>query len=327
MDQTTTSVALVNGSATATFTGLTAGAHTVTATYTSSDGFTSAATAPVTLTVAPTQPSVALALLPPAPAGGAPQGLSQTFTATLTGAVSPTGSVAFLDGNSTLTTVPVANGAASYTTSSLAPGYHSITAKYMGDANNAAATSAAITFTTIAAATQGFNLPAGPIGITLPSGGQGTATLGIIPNPDYAGTVTFSCSNLPSSLTCAFSPASLTFTPTVFAAQSTTLTLNASSSASLQPPPGSSSLVAFASLLGFPAALLFWMRRKNVEGRNARLLPNLLALLLLLAASAGILGIQGCGGSSHSINSYTFQVNATDGTNTRTVTVVANVTH
>jgi hypothetical protein len=73
-------------------------------------------------------------------------GKSVTFTATLTGAgVKPTGKVTFLDGATTLGTGTLnASGVATYTTSALAVGPHSITASYPGDSNYVAVTSAAI---------------------------------------------------------------------------------------------------------------------------------------------------------------------------------------
>ena len=80
-------------------------------------------------------------------------GQAVTFTATVTvtgGAAgtsgasgSPTGTVSFMDGKSLLGTAPVgAGGAASFTTTGLSVGGHTITAVYGGDANFAASTSA-----------------------------------------------------------------------------------------------------------------------------------------------------------------------------------------
>jgi hypothetical protein len=59
-----------------------------------------------------------------------------TFTATVTGSPgTPTGTVTFTDGATTLGTVPLAGGTASLATSSLSAGTHTITATYGGDAN------------------------------------------------------------------------------------------------------------------------------------------------------------------------------------------------
>ena len=65
-----------------------------------------------------------------------------TFTAKVIASVSvmgrpkPTGSVTFLDGSTALATVGLsASGQASFTTSGLGKGTHSITAHYSGDSN------------------------------------------------------------------------------------------------------------------------------------------------------------------------------------------------
>ncbi|MBI3043893.1 MAG: Ig-like domain repeat protein, partial [Betaproteobacteria bacterium] len=62
-------------------------------------------------------------------------GADVTLTATLTG-TSPTGTVTFRDGSTTLATVPVTTGTASYTTNTLTEGVHRITAEYSGDGSN-----------------------------------------------------------------------------------------------------------------------------------------------------------------------------------------------
>ncbi len=94
-----------------------------------------------TITILPSS-STALALT----SGSTPSspGTPLTFTATVTG-TSPTGSVAFYDGTALLGSSAL-NGAfqASFTTSSLVIGSHSITAKYVGNATNASSSSAAI---------------------------------------------------------------------------------------------------------------------------------------------------------------------------------------
>ncbi len=73
-------------------------------------------------------------------------GQSVTFTASITGAVgTPTGTVDFLDGASTLCAgVMLTGGAAQCTTTTLASGTHSITAQYSGDASYDGATSSAV---------------------------------------------------------------------------------------------------------------------------------------------------------------------------------------
>ena len=78
-------------------------------------------------------------------------GTSETFTSTVTttGPNPATGSVSFLDGSTTLGSgnLSTVSGSqvATFTTSSLSLGQHSITASYGGDANNTGSTSSAIT--------------------------------------------------------------------------------------------------------------------------------------------------------------------------------------
>src|ERR1700761_2896843 len=56
----------------------------------------------------------------------------------------PTGTVTFLDGGAQMGIAALAGGRASFTTSSLTVGSHSITAKYSGDGSNAGSTSAVL---------------------------------------------------------------------------------------------------------------------------------------------------------------------------------------
>ena len=91
----------------------------------------------VTTTSAPTTTTVQSNLNP------SMYGQPVTFTATVTptGSNTPTGTVTFLDGATTLGTGNLVGGVATYKTSSLSVGSHSITASYGGDSSNAASTS------------------------------------------------------------------------------------------------------------------------------------------------------------------------------------------
>src|SRR5205807_2069162 len=107
-----------------------------------------------------------------------------TFTATVTPVSSPppTGTVTFADGTTTLGTGPVDNsGHASFTTSSLALGSHSITASYGGQAGY-------YTSSTSTTFTQRVN----PVATTITQSAPA-------PNPATAGqTVTFTATVNPS---------------------------------------------------------------------------------------------------------------------------------
>ena len=88
------------------------------------------------------------------PASPVVAGTSITFTATITPASgstgAPTGLVTFLDGAATLGTGTISGTTATYTTSALSAGTHSITAVYAGDTNFTGSSSAAygLTITT-----------------------------------------------------------------------------------------------------------------------------------------------------------------------------------
>ncbi len=68
-------------------------------------------------------------------------GQSVTFTATVSGGTSPTGTVQFREGATVLATVPLAGTTASFTTSALSIGVHPIVATYSGDVDDASSSS------------------------------------------------------------------------------------------------------------------------------------------------------------------------------------------
>ena len=137
-------VALANGSATCNAAALGAGSHSITALYSGDATYDPAVSAAVNQSVTKLAASVALASSAnPAAAG---QAVSLTATVTATGGT-PGGSVAFLDGGSTIAgcgAITLAGRTASCNASSLAVGTHALTARYSGDATFDTATSAAV---------------------------------------------------------------------------------------------------------------------------------------------------------------------------------------
>jgi len=169
---TTLGLGPLNGSGTAAFatSSLGIGSHSITATYTG-DATDSASTSnTVSVTVNKASTSTALTVTPnPSVYGG-----SVTFTATVTSSTAgtPTGSVTFLDGSTVLGTGPVSGGMATYATTTLGLGSHSITAVYGGDTSFSTSTSPAVTQTVNQAST--------------------STALTVTPNPSvYGGSVTF----------------------------------------------------------------------------------------------------------------------------------------
>ncbi len=138
----TGSLSTTNGVTTASFS--TAGlsvssSHSIKAVYSGDPNFTTSTSSPLAQAVNQAATTTALAFSPANPT----YGQSVTFTATVAasspGAGSPTGTVTFKDGSTTLGTgiLSTAGGVttASFSTSSLAAGTHAITASYGGDPN------------------------------------------------------------------------------------------------------------------------------------------------------------------------------------------------
>ncbi|HYL76326.1 MAG TPA: Ig-like domain repeat protein [Bryobacteraceae bacterium] len=130
-------VTLSGGLATFTTSALAIGNHTITTTY-SGDGNFNASTG--SLTGNPqvvTKANTATALT----SSQNPSALAQsvTFTATVSALApaigTPTGTLTFLDGGSSIGTATLSAGVATFTTSALTAGSHTITSSYAGDAN------------------------------------------------------------------------------------------------------------------------------------------------------------------------------------------------
>jgi subtilisin-like proprotein convertase family protein len=125
-----------DGTATLTTSALTAGTHAMTATYAGATGFaTSSGALSQVVNQAATTTALTSSVNPAAPAQAV------TFTATVTSSAGPvaTGTVTFSDGGTALgAPVPVdASGQATFTTSTLTSGTHTILAEYGGDATSA----------------------------------------------------------------------------------------------------------------------------------------------------------------------------------------------
>lgn len=120
---------------------LPAGSHTISAIYNGSPKYLSSSTA-ITQTV--NQAATATALV--SSLNPSSFGHSVTFKGTVTsGAGTPlAGGITFKDGTIALATVPIVSGVASYTTSALTGGTHSITGTYQGSNNYAKSTSAVV---------------------------------------------------------------------------------------------------------------------------------------------------------------------------------------
>ncbi|OCW59542.1 beta strand repeat-containing protein [Hoeflea olei] len=164
--------------------GLAVGSHSITAEYAGDTNNATATSAAVTITVAKVEPTISVSASDAAPAFGA----SVTLTATLAGGASPSGTVTFKDGATTLGTGTISGTTATYSTAALAVGSHTITAEYVGDANNLSAVSASTTVT-VAKATP--TLTVSPSTATPAFGASVTFTATFADSSAPTGTVTF----------------------------------------------------------------------------------------------------------------------------------------
>jgi hypothetical protein len=272
----------------------------------------------VTSTLAATE--TLLAATPTVPVPGQPVLISATVAGFSNAAGYPTGTVTFLDGSNTLATVATAldpnsninfggEAIATFTTSALTPGVHTITASYSGDAQDLPS-SASITVTVAAL---DFTLSATPV--TLASGSANpsatsTLTFALDAGSSIASNFTLSCASstkgiaisctVPSSVTIAAGEISTT----------SMATISVTNVARLEPPrrPGGgwrTAAGAFALALLVPFGFLRIRR-----GRRAVLSA---LLFLILAGGLTSCGELTSGSNPGSPGQYTVTVTATLG--------------
>jgi hypothetical protein len=199
---------------------LPAGTHSIVASYAGDVSYSASISGTDAITVAPATTTTAAH----APTTAAP-GTNVTLTAdvaTQSNGAAPSGTLTFFNGSTQIGSPVAVTGTAGTVgcsllacasaqatlTASFGSGAITLTAKYSGDGNYAGSISGAIT-TTVTTAPD-FNLTASPNSLSVTAGGAQTSTLTIAPLNGFTGTVTISCSGVPSSATCSASPASLT---------------------------------------------------------------------------------------------------------------------
>ncbi|MGO4516886.1 beta strand repeat-containing protein [Terriglobus sp. 2YAB30_2] len=259
------------------------------------------ASSSTTLAVNKATPSITVTQTSPITIGVG-TGVATTFRAALAASYgTPTGVVGFYEGTTLLGSAPLINGDSGVTTTFSTTGVHTITALYSGDASFNTVTSPAFNETVVLF---GIGLAANPTTLTIKQGQSGTATIIATPTGNYTGTLTFSCGNLPSSVSCGFAPATLTFNGDDQPQTSTITVITRTTSAALM----STSNVRLASILALPL-LAFGLRRRRMLQRG----------LLVLFAAMLLLPTTGCGGSPTTTSSSA-------ATGQQTVTINAQTT-
>jgi len=303
---------LAQGVATYTAASLTAGTHLITAAYGGDGSFLAVTSAVLTESVGKTASSVTLT----SSASWVVVTTAVTFKATVTtSAGTPGGSVTFYDGTALLGAVTLAQDTATYTTSSLATGTHSITAVYGGDNTFATATSSALT-----EIVEDFTLSVST-GLSMVSPGE-TASYALKVNPAGGSTlpaaVTLTVIGVPTG-------AMSTITPATVAAG----TGPASIALAVQVPNQTASL-GRGELLAFKLSpmmvgmllLPFGGRIRRAAGKHRRIATWLLFAVVVIPLTA----LAGCASNNSSSlgaqqQSYKLTVTATSGTVSHSATL------
>jgi hypothetical protein len=287
---------------------LSVGTHTLTAQYSGDSIYAAGISPAVTITVAPAVTTMAVT----SSANPSYADQSVTFTATISGLIPGAGgTVTFSDGSTPLSTAPVSNGTASFTTTALSSaGSQTITAAYGGDANDGAS-SGSVAQKVVAPVTIGPGT-GDSTSLTVNSGQSVTTQVSLAGAAGFSGSVKFSCTGLPMNASCSFSPASVTVSGTT--AASTSLTVSTAATAMASARDGESSRALTVLACGLP---LLGLLTLLPVARGRRLL-----LCLGFVLFVSVTSLTGCGGGSSGNNTapgnYTFNVVATSGAATST---------
>jgi hypothetical protein len=283
---------------------LQAGQHFITALY-SGDSNNQSSTSPVLLQVMTATTATLLGSSAPIAFAGD----SVTFTATVQSSSTntPTGTVTFKDGTTSLATQALRSGSASFTSSTMAVGSHDIVASYSGDTFDSASTSKTLGEKLNAAS---FTFATSPSSQTISSGDTANYKLTVTPSGTYTSEISFSCAFSPaSSATCSASPV----IPNA-KVSNTTLTISGAQ------PASSAGLHAVRRLyagfwipLGVASLIL-------VGGRKRKFSSGVLTALFAVALMASAMTMFGCGGGGSSGSSTT---NPTTDAQTYTITITA----
>jgi hypothetical protein len=287
-----------SGVATLLTSSLAPGAHSVIALYPGDTAFASSTSAAVSVQVTATASAATMTALASS-ANPSSTGQAVTFTATVTSSGgTPTGNVNFLDGSTQLGSAALnGSGQATFMTSSLAAGTHSITASYVGNSNFAASTSAVLMQAINAAGD--FSVSASPSSQTV-APGQGTSyTLTLTPSGGFNQAVSVSCTGAPANSTCTPVSGSVTLNGTSASQIQINVATSAGSVAYRSTTPRAWRVAAAFALL----PILFGMaserfRRRPVSRTHRR------AFFVWLLLALAITGCSG-GGSSKSVTGGT----------------------
>src|SRR5262249_22076760 len=115
--------------------GLTVGTHTVNAAYSGDNNFNSGTSANLLQTVNQDASTTTVTSSPNASVFGQTMNFTATVTDNSPGAWTPTGTVTFLDGGTSIGSGTLSGGSATFSTAGLTVGTHTVSVSYSGDTN------------------------------------------------------------------------------------------------------------------------------------------------------------------------------------------------
>jgi hypothetical protein len=278
-----------NGQASFTSSNLAIAAHPIQVVYSGDANVMGSSSGAFTQSVEKGTTSALLKVTPNPTVFGESVTLKANLSAVAPAAGMPTGTVSFVDGSKVIGSVTLNGGLATFTTTSLSAGSHSLMVSYAGDISFTGMTSSAVAEVVNPAS---LTLSALQNTVTIAQGKTGSAGLQLTSQGSLSGPVSFACSGLPALSQCAFSPASVAASA-VPAKLSVTITTTGAQMAGMQPAerrdPGSLPWPSLGVVL--PAAVLL-----GIGSRQGRLRAASRAMLLA-GAAALLLSLAGCGGS------------------------------
>ena len=289
---------LSNGAASFTIPSLAAGTHTITASYAGDAADGASTSNAVSIQVNGLASSVTLAATP----ATALTGQSIALAAAVTPAAA-TGKITFMDGSNAIGSVTLASGSGALAVSTLSAGSHSLTAAYAGDAVYAPSTSSAVTVTITAPVPPDYGLTLSSGTLSVSQSASGSLTVSVTPENGFDASLSFACTGLPSGLGCSFAPSTLSGARP----ETTTMTVNTTSSGQIMPAPSGLFLALVAP---FPLFLL------GLSGKSRA------ARCILFFAFA--LALTSCGGSSGTTTPPPSTTTPTPQPSTYNVTVTAS---
>ena len=216
-----------------------------------------------------------------------------TMTATVLSLTSgtPTGNVAFYQGQTLVGMGTLANGVASFTATTFPAGNVVVSAQYSGDANFTQSASPPIFVLTMAPA---------QTAITVAPAGSVSDALTLTAASGFTGTLTFSCGGLPADASCSFAPASYTFSGS---SNSTSVTMTVQTGVSANAGAGPLARTGMTALAGLVCVPLFVLL-----GARRRPRVQLLMFVLLLGGVCGMMTACGSGPTQSPAGTSTVQV-------------------